>query len=106
VTATSTGPDLAALYLETHQRLAALIADLDGDELDRPVPGCPGWAVRDVMAHLVAIPDDAMAGRLTGPPSEEQTAAQVARFRGRRVDDMVAQWRDQAPAFSELVAGA
>jgi uncharacterized protein (TIGR03083 family) len=105
VTATSTEPDLAALYLETHHRLAALIAGLDGDALEQPVPGCPGWAVRDVMAHLVAIPDDAMAGRLTGPPTEEETAAQVARFRGHKMDEMVAQWRDQAPAFSELVAG-
>ncbi len=105
VTATSTEPDLAALYLETHDRLAAFIAELDGDALDRPVPGCPGWAVRDVVAHLTAIPDDAMAGRLTGPPTEEESAAQVARFRGHGMDDMLAQWRDLAPSFSEVVGG-
>jgi uncharacterized protein (TIGR03083 family) len=97
-------PDLAALYLDTHQRLAALIAELEPDALDRPVPACPGWRVRDVVAHLTAIPEDVMAGRLTRPPSDDETAAQVARFQGRRIDEMLTLWADLAPGFSEVLA--
>jgi hypothetical protein len=71
--------DLARMYRETRQRLTALVAGLDEVELGAPVPACPGWSVADVIGHLAAIPEDALAGRLTGPPSEEETAAQVYR---------------------------
>jgi uncharacterized protein (TIGR03083 family) len=92
------------MYLDTQRRLVAFVSQLDAGALDRPVPACPGWAVRDVVAHLTAIPEDAIAGRLTGPPTEEETAAQVARFHGHRIDEMLAQWNELAPPFSEAVA--
>lgn len=97
-------PDLAALYQDTHERLAALVAGLDAAALAAPVPACPGWSVRDVVAHLLAITEDALAGRLTGPPTEEQTAAQVARFRGHDIQDMLASWAVTAPQFGQLIA--
>jgi uncharacterized protein (TIGR03083 family) len=104
VTASTTEPDLAALYLDTHERLAALLMTLDPDSLERPVPACPGWSVRDVVAHLTAIPEDVAAGRLAGPPTDEETAAQVARFRGRPLDEVLGLWATHAPSFSELLA--
>ena len=76
---TDTGePDLAGLYRDTRERLSDLIAGLDAAALRTMVPACPLWAVRDVLAHLTAITEDALAGRLSGPPDEEFTAAQVA----------------------------
>ena len=68
--------DLAGMYRETRERLAGLVAGLDEAQLGRPVPACPGWSVADVMGHLAAIPEDALAGRLTGPP----TGGSRARF--------------------------
>jgi uncharacterized protein (TIGR03083 family) len=92
------------MYRETRERLAALVAGLDEAELGAPVPACPGWSVADVIGHLAAIPEDALAGRLTGPPSEEQTAAQVDRFRGRPMAQILAGWDELAPRFEEVVA--
>jgi uncharacterized protein (TIGR03083 family) len=97
-------PDLALLYTGTHQRLAALIATLDGPALATPVPACPGWSVQDVVAHELAVTEDALAGRLTGPPSEDETAAQVARFRGHDIGGMLAAWATTAPEFARLIA--
>jgi uncharacterized protein (TIGR03083 family) len=97
-------PDLAGMYRETRERLTRLVAGLDEAQLGTPVPACPGWSVADVMGHLAAIPEDALAGRLTGPPSQEQTAAQVARFRGRAMARILAGWADLAPRFEEIVA--
>src|SRR5262252_6881913 len=96
--------DLAGMYRETRERLAGLVAGLDEVQLGTPVPACPGWSVADVIGHLAAIPEDALAGRLTGPPSEEETAAQVNRFRGRPVTQTLAGWTELAPRFEEVVA--
>src|SRR5262249_19810557 len=96
--------DLARMYRETRERLTALVAGLDEAELGTPVPACPGGSVADVIGHLAAIPEDALAGRLTGPPSEEETAAQVARFRGKPMAQTLAGWTELAPRFEEVVA--
>ena len=99
-------PDLAAMYRETRERLTALVAGLDEAQLATPVPACPGWSVADVIGHLAAIPEDALAGRLTGPPSEAETAVQVDRFRGRPMARTLAGWAEMAPRFEEAVAAA
>jgi uncharacterized protein (TIGR03083 family) len=92
------------MYRETRERLTGLVAGLDEADLGTPVPACPGWSVADVIGHLAAIPEDALAGRLTGPPSEEETAAQVARFRGKPMAQTLAGWTELAPRFEEVVA--
>jgi uncharacterized protein (TIGR03083 family) len=96
--------DLAGMYRETRGRLAGLVAGLDEAQLGIAVPACPGWSVADVLGHLAAIPEDALAGRLTGPPSAAETAAQVDRFRGRPMTQTLAGWADNAPRFEEIVA--
>ena len=51
------------------------------------VAACPGWSVRHGMAHLAAVAEDWVRGRLAGPPTDEETAAQIARFGGFDVAD-------------------
>ena len=97
-------PDLCSLYLDTYARLVAMAAELDATALATPVPTCPGWSVQDVVAHEVAITEDALAGRLTGPPSDKETAAQVARFKGTGISGMLAIWAQTASRFAEAVA--
>jgi uncharacterized protein (TIGR03083 family) len=97
------GPDLGRLYLDTHARLAALLAGLDETALATPALTCPGWSVHDVFAHLLATTEDALAGRLTGPPDEASTAVQVARFAGHDTGRMLATWAQTAPRFAEVV---
>lgn len=48
-------------YVETLGHIEALIAPLDGDEWDRAT-GCPGWSVRDVVAHVCAL-ESLLVGR-------------------------------------------
>ena len=95
--------DLAWLYRDTRERLTSLVAGLDEEALAAPVPACPRWQVQDVVAHLAAIVEDALAGRLTGPPSEEQTAVQVARYNSRPITQTLAEWTAAAPRFEEII---
>ena len=60
---------LADLYCETKDRIVGLLDDPDAAQWNRPVPACPGWSVRDVVAHLTAVALDLLDGRLTVPPS-------------------------------------
>jgi len=89
--------DIGLLYRATRKRLSALV--LDAGQAHVAVSACPGWSVHDVVAHLVAVVEDAMAGRLNGPPSDDFTAEQVARNRDHDVPDMVARWAAIAEPF-------
>jgi uncharacterized protein (TIGR03083 family) len=105
VTTRTADPDLRRLYEDTRQRIGSLVSGLGDAELSAPVPACPGWRVRDVLAHLAATAEDAAAGRLTGPPTDEETAAQVARFAGTGLPGIMAAWESAAPKFEEIIAG-
>ena len=99
-------PDLARLYRDTQQRVAGLLTGMAASALAANVPACPRWSVRDVLAHLAAVAEDAVAGRLSGPPSEEETAAQVRRYDGRPAADVLAAWAAMAPRFEEQIGTA
>ena len=96
-------PALSQLYGQTQARVVALVVELDEQQVVAPVPACPGWRVRDVVAHLTAVGEDVLEGRLTGPPSDEQTAAQVARFRDGPLSEVLARWRELTPQFGEAI---
>lgn len=100
---TAPEPDLAQLYHDTRERLSGLVLGLNDDELAAPVPTCPDWSVSDVMYHLLAGVEDVLAGRLTGPPSDAETAAQVARHRGTPVPSVIQTWAGLAAPFEELI---
>ena len=103
----SAGPEpaLPQLYGQTQARVVALVTELDGRQVEALVPACPDWRVRDVVAHLTAVSEDVLEGRLTGPPSDEQTAAQVARFRDRPLSEVLARWDELGPQFGEAIDG-
>src|SRR5438552_3150941 len=95
--------ELAAAYWECRQRVATLVAALDGPTASTPVPACPGWSVRDVVAHLTGIVDDALAGRLEGAATDAWTARQVDSRRDLSVARMLSDWTAQAALFEPLL---
>jgi uncharacterized protein (TIGR03083 family) len=104
-TRVSTDPCLIAqAYQETRKRIIALAAD--DAAWGAAVAACPGWTVRDVVAHLAAVAEDWVGGRRSGPPTDEQTAAQIARFGGRDVTEILAAWSDSAAQLDRLAETA
>lgn len=90
-------------YREARERVCELMGGLSDDELTRPVPACPGWRTRDVLAHLVGIASDTAAGNIEGAGSVEYTSRQISEREGRSVEEMVAEWNEQAPGFEEML---
>ena len=86
------------LYRSGHERLVTLVRALPAPDLDRSVPACPGWSVRDVVAHLAGLAVDATSGRLSGIPSDEWTAGQVSDRAGRDLESVVSEWADGVDA--------
>ena len=97
---------LADLYCETKDRIVGLLDDSDAAQWNRPVPACPGWSVRDVVAHLTAVALDLLDGRLTVPPSDADTAEHVRRFDGCDEDELFSIWGGAADRLVQSAATA
>ncbi|MEY2424188.1 MAG: hypothetical protein QOI95_4255 [Acidimicrobiaceae bacterium] len=95
--------EVADAYARCRSRIADLTAGLDEQRAALTVPACPNWSVHDVVAHVVGVVDDALAGRLDGVATDPWTAAQVDARRTLPIDDMLREWDTQAPAFEELL---
>lgn len=96
--------DVGARYRGSRLRLDEAVRTLDDDRWATPVPACPGWRVRDVVAHLVGVIEDAAAGRIQGPPDPDQTAAEVDRHRTDPPGALLDQWAAMAPVFETAIA--
>jgi uncharacterized protein (TIGR03083 family) len=99
-----TTPEIAVTYLDARQRIDGLVRPRSDAELARPVPTCPGWSARDLLGHLAGIVTWAAQGRLSGVPSDEDTAAQVAELADVPTTELLDAWADAAPAFAEGAA--
>lgn len=73
-------------------------ADASGDE---PVPACPGWTVRDLLAHLVGLAGSWLDGTLEVYASPEWTAGHVAAWSSQDVDELEAAWRTLGDRLAE-----
>lgn len=86
----------AAAYEDGLHRLRGLLGGLSPGQSSAIVPACPEWTVRDLLAHLAGVAEDAVAGAFfsgaldawrddrVAAEREEWTAGQVA---ARRDDD-------------------
>lgn len=84
---------------------ARLLEHATSDSAGLPVPACPGWRVRDVVAHVTGIAADFRSGRLPAGDVSAWTAEQVASRRDAAFADVVSEWEDQAPRFEAAMAG-
>ncbi len=101
---TDAEPRVGDRYRSSRLRLSALLEPLDERGWVTPVPACPGWRVRDVVAHLVGVIEDAAAGRITGPPDPVQTAAEVDRHRDDDPLELLRRWSTIAPTFESAIS--
>jgi uncharacterized protein (TIGR03083 family) len=95
--------DLGEIYRDSRLRLTELMGAMEADPAEVQVAACPGWSVHDVLAHLLAVAEDVQAGRLTGPPTDEQSAEQVGRRRGTPTSEVLEEWGEMGPVFEEVL---
>jgi uncharacterized protein (TIGR03083 family) len=88
-------PDVDGIeeWSRAQERVIGLVTGLSPDRAEVRVPACPDWTVRDLLAHMVGLGADVVAGDEPDDHNAAWTARQVARRRDRDVGDLVAEWR-------------
>jgi uncharacterized protein (TIGR03083 family) len=94
----------AAAYDELRLRVAGVLREAGPSAMELPSPATPAWRVHDVVAHMVGVTDDVVAGRLDGVATEPWTAAQVDARRNATFAELLAEWDEKGPAFATLMA--
>ena len=95
--------DVVSAYRSLRSRIiemTRLTSEADGD---RPVPHCPAWRVRDLVAHLVGAPEDIIAGRLEGVAGDAWTQAQVDRHAGESMPALADAWEATVAEFDAIL---
>lgn len=87
------------LYADVRLRISDLVRDLPDDRAATAVPGCPGWSVHDVVAHVTGIVADVNANNLDGAVTDPWTQAQVDRRRDVPLGAILDEWSEEAATF-------
>jgi uncharacterized protein (TIGR03083 family) len=109
--------DLAVVYADTLRRLTELLAGLEEATLTARVLACPGWTVRDVLAHLTGVAADAASGTYFSGAADawsdaglaaardRWTAGHVRSRRDRTGQELLAELADCAAILEPVLAG-
>ena len=90
-------------YRDLRARTIELLRRTPESQADVFVPHCPNWTVHDVVAHLVGVPEDILAGRMDGVTTDAWTEAQVVRHRDHSLADLEAIWTDSIASFDPVL---
>lgn len=83
-------------WAAAQQRVLDLVEPLSPEQAEERVPACPDWSVRDLLAHMVGLTADVVAGDEPADHHPAWTARQVAARRDRDVAALAAEWRELA----------
>jgi uncharacterized protein (TIGR03083 family) len=90
------------LYVDSARRVADLVTPLDDAALQTPVPACPDWTVRDVLAHLAGSAASFGTPSFAGVGTDPWTAEHVASRRDATVAQLVAERAACAPRLEQI----
>jgi uncharacterized protein (TIGR03083 family) len=79
----------AVTYDAARRRIISLVT---GGDPDAPVAACPGWTVKDVLAHLAAELGDFTEQRFDGVEDGSWGERHVTDRRGRGTGELLVEW--------------
>jgi uncharacterized protein (TIGR03083 family) len=80
-------------WSRAQQRVIDLVADLPPERAALTVPACPDWSVRDLLAHMVGLGVDVVAGDEPDDHNSTWTGKHVTERGDRDVAELVAEWQ-------------
>lgn len=108
---------IADLYEQLRNDISELVAGLEPDQLDTPVPATPAWAIRDIVAHLAADATYVIAGDF---PNEffqafgdvqavatlnDWTSRQLEERKGRTLEELLQEWKTSGTEVAAMMRG-
>jgi uncharacterized protein (TIGR03083 family) len=84
--------DAIAEWTNAQRRVVELIESLTAADTERVVPACPDWTVTQLLAHIVGLNADVLAGDEPDDHNSAWTQRQVDARAGRDPADLVTEW--------------
>jgi uncharacterized protein (TIGR03083 family) len=95
------GIDVGGAYRGVRERITAMLSPIDPSAWEQLVPHCPEWTIRQTLAHLVGVVDDAVNGNLAGAGTDEWTKIQVDKRADISGPQLLEDWNTFAPFVEE-----
>lgn len=114
--------DMSLAYTEVQERLCTVLEDLNEARADTPVPACPEWSVRDVVAHHCGLVVDVVRENTpeffgsfnlldqwrdesVARARDDLTGRQVAEREGHSLGSLINEWREATVALLPIMRG-
>jgi uncharacterized protein (TIGR03083 family) len=95
--------DAITEWTNAQGRVIELVGSLSDEETQRPVPACPAWTVTQLLAHLVGLNADVLAGDEPDDHNSTWTQRQIDTRAGRPPAELVAEWRTLTRPMQDYV---
>ncbi len=95
--------DLESIWTTTHNRVRTMARDLSPEQAEQTVPATDGWTVRQLLAHMVGVDDDALKDAVPEDLAPSWTQHHVEDRADSSVKDILDEWQELAPAVQEAL---
>ena len=89
-------------YRDGRERFTDLVSATSPEDLEKRVPACPDWNVKELFAHVVGVATDTIAGNVEGVGSKAWTSRQVEERSDHSVTQLIEEWNGVSPKVEEL----
>lgn len=90
-------------YIALRRRVIDLIHSVPDEDSVRVVPSCPAWSTSALVAHMMGVNEDILAGRMEGVTTDAWTQAQVDRHTGESLRQLADGWESIATDFDAVL---
>lgn len=96
-------PIVVEAYRQLRERVVTLVRSLPEATGDTVVPACPAWTVRQLLSHILGVPEDILTGSMEGVTTEPWTAAQVERHAGQSLVELADSFAATGTVFDDVL---
>ena len=94
---------VASAYIALRARVVELLRTTPEEDGDLAVPSCPDWNVRQLVSHMVGVPEDILTGNMEGVTTPAWTAAQVTRHEGQSLRELADSYESTGTVFDDVL---
>lgn len=95
--------DLESIWTATHDRVHTMANGLSPEQAEQTVPATDAWTVRQLLAHMVGVDDDALKDAVPDDLEPSWTEHHVEDRADASVTDILEEWHTLAPGVQEAL---
>ena len=95
----------SAVYANALTRIEALVLGLDEAALEKRVPACPEWTIKELVAHLTGVAADSLAANVEDLGKPDWTQSQVDSRKDREIGAILEEWKGIAAQVGPALDG-